>query len=305
MTGTDLRQAIGPMPDRVPLNSETLESVDCGSYVRKRVAYNVERHERISAFLLLPKNITSPLPAVFCHHQHASDFSIGKSEVVGLAGHPDQAYAVELAERGYITFAPDAVAFEERNWAGGSSNCEYFEMASRLVQGGTLLAKVVHDASRGVDLLEALPEVDAARIGFIGHSYGGRMAIWLPAIDKRIKASASNCGCINYKDSLSQDAGIQPEFCIPGIMDVGDIEDVVKLVEPASLLISATEDDVWSRGARDIYEYAASAFKTGHLECKVWPGKRVFTAEMRQYAYQFLDKHLPPSELDGNAPLSN
>ena len=158
MTGTDLRQAIGPMPDQVPLNSETLESVDCGSYVRKRVAYNVERHERISAFLLLPKNITSPLPAVFCHHQHASDFSIGKSEVVGLAGHPDQAYAVELAERGYITFAPDAVAFEERNWAGGSSNCEYFEMASRLVQGGTLLARWCTTHHEGWTYLRRCPK---------------------------------------------------------------------------------------------------------------------------------------------------
>ena len=39
------------------------------------------------------------------------------SEVVGLKGDADQAYASELAERGYVVIAPDALAFEERNWS--------------------------------------------------------------------------------------------------------------------------------------------------------------------------------------------
>jgi hypothetical protein len=39
-------------------------------------------------------------PVIFCHHQHASEFDIGKSEVVGLRGDPDQAHAAELARRG-------------------------------------------------------------------------------------------------------------------------------------------------------------------------------------------------------------
>jgi hypothetical protein len=46
-----------------------------------------------------------PAPAIFCHHQHAGNFRIGKSELVGLDGDPNQAYAEELAERGYITFS--------------------------------------------------------------------------------------------------------------------------------------------------------------------------------------------------------
>ncbi|HUG84834.1 MAG TPA: DUF3626 domain-containing protein [Euzebya sp.] len=42
---------------------------------------------------------------------------LGKSEVVGLAGDADQAYARELAEQGFLTITPDAIGFEERNWA--------------------------------------------------------------------------------------------------------------------------------------------------------------------------------------------
>jgi dienelactone hydrolase len=290
-----LEKLLGPWPQKAPLDPLIIESVDCGLYVREKVTYNVEPNERIAAYILVPKNRGEQKPAIFCHHQHASNFDLGKSEVVGLAGDPDQAYAAELAERGYITFAPDAIAFEERNWSSDPGHAEYFELATRLVQGSTLLAKVLHDVSVGLDYLQSRSDVDAGRIGFIGHSYGGRMAIWAPAFDQRIQASVSNCGCINYKDSRARDVGIQMEFCVQGIMQTGDIEDVVTMIEPRALLISATDNDKWSRGARAIYDYAKPSFKKGSLDLKIWPGKHVFTKEMRNAAYAFLDTNLRPN----------
>ncbi|MDP2873419.1 MAG: dienelactone hydrolase family protein [Bacillota bacterium] len=288
-----LLQLIGPLPTKVDLGTNILESKDWGSYIREKVEYSAEAGDRVPAYLLIPKNLKGPTPAVYCYHPHGGNFELGKSEVVGLAGNPDQALAVELAERGYITFAPDAIAFEERNWTEDKSGkAEYFELATRLVRGHTLLAKVLHDMSVGLDYLESRPEVDKTKIGFIGHSYGGRMAIWSPAFDKRIKVSVSNCGCVNYKDSLSREAGIQMEFCVPNIMQSGDIEDVVKMVEPTSIYISATDDDKWSKGAQKIYDYAKSAFADGELKLKIWPGKHIFTKEMREEAYSFLDKYL-------------
>jgi dienelactone hydrolase len=274
------------------LDAATIESVDCGSYVRHKVEYAAEPGEPTRAFVCIPKSAAARTPAIFCHHQHDHNFALGKSEVVGLAGDPDQAYAAELAERGYITFAPDAIGFEERNWSGGTSETSYYELATRLVQGRTLLAKILHDVSIGIDFLETVSEVDAQLIGFIGHSYGGRMAIWAPAFDKRIRASVSNCGCVNYKNSLRRDAGIQMEFCVPGIMSVGDMEDVVALVAPTPLYISAGEDDKWSCAAQAIFDSAKSFFPAGNLKLKIWPCGHLFTDEMRAEAYGFLDEHL-------------
>ena len=105
----------------------------------------------------------------------------------------DQAYASELAERGYVVIAPDALAFEERNWSSPSGYAEYYELATRLVQGRTLLSKCLHDVSVALDYLVARPEVDPLRIGFIGHSYGGKMAIWAPALDKMLKCATIPC----------------------------------------------------------------------------------------------------------------
>lgn len=293
-----LLQLLGQLPTKADLNPKVIESIDCGLYIREKIEYNTEASDIIPAYILIPKDLQGSAPAIYCYHQHAGNFELGKSEVVGLAGDPDQALAVELAERGYVTFAPDALAFEERNWSEGKSGrAEYFELATRLVEGHTLLAKILHDVSVGLDYLESRPEIDKTKIGFIGHSYGGRMAIWSPAFDKRIKVSVSNCGCVNYKDSLSRDVGIQMEFCVPNIMHYGDVEDVVKMVAPTSLYISATNDDKWSKGAQKIYDYAKPAFINGELKLKIWDGKHIFSREMREEAYLFLDKYLKESAI--------
>jgi dienelactone hydrolase len=276
-----LKHLLGSFPEKAQLQPTELEVEDCGAYLRQKVAYNSEVNDRIPAYLLIPKERKGPLPAIYCHHQHGGNYSLGKSEVAGLLGDPDLAYASELAQRGFITLAPDALGFEERNKDGGKG--VYFELASRLVQGKTLLAKVLHDVFAGIDYLESRTEVDASRIGFIGHSYGGRMAIWTPALDKRIRASVSNCGCINYKDSL--EVGIQMEFCVPNIMKEGDVEDVVRLVEPTPLYISATRDDQWSRGAEKFRPQEG-------LQLKIWPGGHIFSKPMREEAYSFLEKYL-------------
>lgn len=292
MNKNDLLKLLGPFPEKCELSSRVLETVDCGSYLRETIDYAVETNERVKAFFLMPKKRSGRTPAVFCHHQHAGQFDIGKSEVVGLKGDSDQAFGSELAERGYIVIAPDAIAFEERNWSSPSGHAEYFELTARLVQGRTLLAKVLHDVGVALDYLEKRPEVDADRIGFIGHSYGGRMAIWAPAFDERIKASVSNCGCIDYKASVIRETGIQPEFCVPSIMQYGDIEDVVCLVSPRALRIQAADDDKWSRSAEEIYKHALPSFPPDQIELGQYKGKHVFTEEMRRAAYAFLDRHL-------------
>ncbi|MBU2665514.1 prolyl oligopeptidase family serine peptidase [Actinoplanes bogorensis] len=281
------KQLLGPWPSRVELDAETVESVDCGSYTREKVVYSVGAAERVPAYVCVPKSLTGPAPAVFCHHQHAGQFGLGKSEVVGLAGHPDQAYAAELAERGFVTIAPDALGFEERNWSpDGESNVSWWELSTRLVRGETLLAQCLHDISTAIDYLVARPEVDGSRVGFLGHSYGGRMALWAPATDTRIRASVSNCGCIPFRLSATPDTGLQAETVVPGFTAAGyDLEDVVASYPPSTaLLISATSDDKWSRGAAEL------AAAGGELAA--YEGRHVFTAPMRAHAYAFLARHL-------------
>ena len=277
------------LPEKVAPAVAIIDEVDCGSFLRRTIEYNVESGERISAFLCLPHDRSNLLPAVYCFHQHAGNRLLGKSEVVGLSGDPDQAYARELAEWGYVTLAPDAICFEDRCQDKDSPDYNHVhQLHIRLLRGQTLLGKVLHDMSVGIDVLQTMPEIDPNRLGFIGHSYGGRMALFAPVFDRRISASVCNCGSTNYCDM----PGIQFDFVLPGVLNHGDIEDIVRLVEPTNLLILGCNKDKWSIGVEAMAEYAQSAFQHGELDYRVYPGGHQFTPEMREQAYDFLSKHL-------------
>ncbi|WP_426562846.1 alpha/beta hydrolase family protein [Angustibacter sp. McL0619] len=241
---------------------------------------------RASAFVCIPDQLEGTAPLVFCHHQHAGEFDLGKSEVCGLRGNPDQAYAAELAQRGFVTIAPDSIGFEDRNWADGS-NVGWFELSSRVVLGRTLLADELQEVSLAIDYASTLAEVDPARVGFIGHSFGGRMAMWAPAWDERIRASVSNCGCISYRESFSRDAGFQADFVVPGFAARFDVADVLAHSTRCKVLVIAAQEDVWSRGTDELHRRLR---QLGVRDVRVHsvPGDHEFRQPERELAYSFL-----------------
>ena len=120
LTRAGLHQILGPARAPGALKAELTDEIDCDGYERRLVAYDVPSG-RASAFVCIPSGLARPAPVVFCHHQHAGQFDLGKSEVCGLRGNPDQAYAAELAQRWFVTIAPDAIGFEDRNGAAGQN----------------------------------------------------------------------------------------------------------------------------------------------------------------------------------------
>lgn len=281
--------ALGPVRAPGPLHARVEDEVACDGYTRRHVTYDVPSG-RAAAFVCIPTHRAGPVPVVFCHHQHANRFDLGKSEVCGLRGDPDQAYAAELAQRGVVTIAPDAIGFEDRNWTDGR-DVSWHELSSRLVLGRTLLADCLQEISLALDYATSLPEVDPTRVGFIGHSYGGRAALWAPAWDARIRVSVSNCGCIPYRESFTHDTGVQAEYVVPGFAAHHDIDEVVALADHCNFLIMFAEDDRWSRGA-DWLQQRWAAEPQAHIQLETRTGGHEFPSGAREQAYRFLTDHL-------------
>ncbi|MFI5380266.1 MAG: dienelactone hydrolase family protein [Tepidisphaerales bacterium] len=123
--------------------------------------------------LLLPRDLKEGerRPVVVCQHglEGRPQFLIGQE---GNAAY--KAYAARLAERGFIVFAPQNLyLFGDR-----------FRVLQRKANplGKTLFSIITPQHRQILDWLKTLPNVDPARIGFYGLSYGGKTAMRVPAI---------------------------------------------------------------------------------------------------------------------------
>jgi dienelactone hydrolase len=127
----------------------------------------------------------------------------GKGPFAGLVFmHPDYgtrtaflAEAVLLAETGAVSLLIDAPF---RRPEPSRRNFDIMKPENNR----DLLIQTVIDLRRGVDLLTARPDVDAKRIGFVGHSYGGALGGVLASVEKRIKAYVLMAGDPSWTTSL-------------------------------------------------------------------------------------------------------
>ncbi len=65
--------------------------------------------------------------------------------------------------------------------------------------------KAIWNNIRAVDVLSERPDVDAVRIGVIGHSLGGHNAIFTALFEPRIRAIVSSCGFNAFPDYFRGD----------------------------------------------------------------------------------------------------
>lgn len=186
-----MESVMGKLPGnetRCPLDLKIEEEVDLGKYVRRLVTYSSEPGSRVPAYLCVPKDVLDgkrKAAGILC--LHGTDNTIGHGTVVGL-GRKNRGYAAELAERGFVTLAPNYPLL-----------AKYQPDIKKLGwDSGTL--KAVWDNIRGLDLLESLPFVDGKRFGTIGHSLGGHNSVYTAVFDPRIVAVVSSCGLDSYLD---------------------------------------------------------------------------------------------------------
>ena len=96
----------------MPLAVETLERIQQDGYTREKIIFNPDAFSSIPAYVLIPDSASpdNPAPAVLCAHGHG----IGKDGAVGIVEDYQKQFAVELAQRGFVTIAPDWRCFGER-----------------------------------------------------------------------------------------------------------------------------------------------------------------------------------------------
>lgn len=273
----------------VPLELED-EEVGRDGVVRRRGSLQARDGDRIPVWLMLPEAGVRGAPGVLFHHQHASQWHLGKSEVAGLAGDPVQAFGPSLARRGVVVLAVDSVGFEDRRARATGTEPDDDDgdqwgrqLTSRLVGGDTLARKVLSDAQDAFRALQGLAEIDPVRVGVAGHSYGGDVTIFQAAVDERIAFACVSGAAGTYREKLARDIGIDLVQVVPGIARQLDIDDLLASVAPRPLLIAAGDDDRYAADAAAIITSLAAAygeFGAGDaLRGVIYPGGHALTKQ--------------------------
>jgi dienelactone hydrolase len=239
-----LHELLGPEPALVPLDFETLESVECDGYRRDKVVFDCEESMSVPAYLLVPdaRRDAPPGAAVLACHGHGP----GKSQVVGLehTEMPNADYGLQLVRRGYVVLAPDLRCFGERlDWNPDDHYACDTNLVHAAMAGWNPLAQNIWDLRRCLDVLEQHPLVDPASIGMVGISYGGTVTLFTAALDARVAA----CVVSGYFSSWAVSHKMPWNMCgsqiLTGMLGRLEHEDLGALVAPRPMLVETGADD--------------------------------------------------------------
>lgn len=183
---------LGPMPEkRPPVRLKVLRTDRLTDGVRQLVRYEGEPGIGVEGYLLRPAGAgDKKRPAVVALHATTRDTI---KQIAGVKGRPSRQLGLKLCRRGFVVFCPRCFLWQE-----AASYDEALARFRRRHPKTLGMHKMLYDASRGVDVLAGLPDVDASRIGACGHSLGAKETLYLAAFDERIRAAVASEGGIGF-----------------------------------------------------------------------------------------------------------
>lgn len=299
-------------PDHTPFRPEVIDEQQATGYRRRRLVFNVTRHSRVHATMLIPDG-PGPFPAALLLHDHGARFDIGKEKLIqpwydetrlvsatawSAKYFSGRFVGDHLAARGYAVLAVDALGWGDR---GGLTYEGQQALASNLFNLGSSPAGLMaREDTRAAALLATLPEVDPHRIAAVGFSMGGYRAWQVAALSDHIAATVSVCWMTGLKEMMVPGNNTlrgQSAFYMlhPGLYRHLDIPDVASLAAPRPMFVLGGELDplFTAEGVAVAYRKMARVWASKNLRTKTWPGLgHVFTAEMQDEAFHWLDAHL-------------
>lgn len=232
------------------------------------LTYASPKGGRVPAYLVVPPSKTNCAGLVFLHWGFGDRGTFLPEAIL---------YAKSGAESLLVdgTFLTDGSYTRDENAAIGLPNPEGVRRAD---------IQMLVDLRRAVDLLSARPEINRARIGFIGHSLGANFGGVLAGVDKRVHAYVLMGGEPQASAQFSQ-------FDKPGIalLRTLDADQYVGSAAPAAILFQfARHDEFITKDMADLWIRTASNPK----EIKWYETDHAFNIAAFTDRADFLRRHL-------------
>jgi dienelactone hydrolase len=263
----------------------------------KWTAYEVvlDVHPDVLAYgiLLLPRGLQpgEHRPVVVC--QHGLEGRAIQTIEGGSNSYHD--FAARLAERGFITFAPqNPYIFGDR-----------FRTLQRKANllGKTLFSVIAAQHQQILNWLKTLPQVDGERIAFYGLSYGGKSALRLPALLPDYCLSICSA---DFNDWVWKNASTRSPYSYvwTGEYEIFEFDlgstfnyaEMAALIAPRPFMVErghfdgvAPDEAVAAEFAKVRHLYAARLKLPERVAIEFFPGPHMING---QGTFEFLHRHL-------------
>lgn len=300
-------------PDNTPFAPQVIDEIDRGSYVARKVVFNLTADSRVTGLMLVPKG-AGPFPAALMLHDHGGRFDIGKEKAIAPWGDAAreaaaQAWAVRyfsgrfpgdaLAKRGYVVLAVDALGWSERGPMTADSQQALAANAFNL--GSSLAGIMALEDARAAAFLAAQPQVERSHVAAVGFSMGAFRAWQVAALSDAITAvvavnwMATSEGLMVPGNNQLRGSSAW-HMLHPGLLRQLDYPDVASLAAPKPALFFAGEaDKLFPVGAvKTAFAKMATVWRAWQapdkFEAHILPGPHEFTAPTQDQAYDWLDR---------------
>jgi pimeloyl-ACP methyl ester carboxylesterase len=163
-------KTLGPWPPLLEQPKvEVLASTNRDGVLQQQLRIEVAPNSLQEAYLLIPPG-PGNFPAVFVPYYEPETS-------VGLNNNLLRDFAWQLAKRGFVTLSIGSPGGDARKPELGEARCQplYF---------------LAYVAANCATILANHPKVDPKRLGVVGHSYGGKWALFAAAFDERFACAA-------------------------------------------------------------------------------------------------------------------
>ena len=259
-----LRDALGPMWERTPLNAQITGEGSTPNFRWQNIVFESQPGVYVTGLLTLPseERAKAPYPAllVVCgHSENGKAYELYQSMGILAAVNGLAAFVVDPVDQGerfqYLNESGDRVLIGTR--------------AHNMLQAGSILVGrntatfEVWDAMRAIDYLVSRDDIDASKLGVCGTSGGGTQTSYIMNLDERIKLAAPSCYICSFFGDLTHNLGPQDgEQNIWGQLKFGaDHADYLFLRAPMpTLMCCCTKDFFNADDGWKSYRYAARIF---------------------------------------------
>lgn len=250
----ELRRALGfqHLPaERTSLDPEVLWQRQMAFGRLEKLLFSAEPLARVPAYLALPTRGSPPFPVMICLQGHSSGQHVSlaldaedETREISVAGGRD--YGRQALAEGWAALCIEQRSLGERGERHQAHVNRYNPCHDAalhaLMLGRTLLAERVYDVDRALDFIATRPELDSSRVGVMGNSGGGTVALWAGALLGRIGFVLASCALCTFRHSLMSVYHCADNY-VPGLLRIAEMADVAGLVAPRPLLAVTGRDD--------------------------------------------------------------